>query len=261
MQNLYDPCDCGTISNTFEKTFGLSAIYDKFIWVAPEVRSDFSIDQAVFQSIVSGESVSVSIKHQMARSVKWKPPGCMAGNVLPGFTDSHGSVQRRLITFLFIKTVVDADMSKGDKINLEFPLILQKINRAYHEYSSKYGTRNLWADRVLPEYFHQQRRSMAASLNSIDAFLAHGGLMFGADLFVPADEFKLALKSFEQLSGYKHMRLTADVMRGPLQAAGCRIAKETRTWRHHGPKNRDYIIGCDLEMGGASGPGGEPGMI
>ena len=217
VQNLYDPCDCGTVSNTFEKQFGLAAIYEKFIWVAPEVRSDFSIDQAVFQSMVSGESVSIGIKHQTARAVEWSAPGCMAGNVLPGFTDSHGSVQRRLFIIHFIKTVLNADMAKAEKINAEFPKILLKINRAYHEYSGRYGTNNLWADRILPEYFWQQRRSMAASLNSIDAFLAHGGLIFAPDLFCPLEEFKLALKSFEQISSFKHMRLTPDVLSGPLQ--------------------------------------------
>lgn len=94
IQHLYDACDVGTISNTFEKVFGLSAIADKMLWVAPEVRADFSMDQAVFQSMISGESVSVGVKHQTARSVEWEAPGIMAGNVVPGFTDSQGSMQR-----------------------------------------------------------------------------------------------------------------------------------------------------------------------
>jgi hypothetical protein len=247
VQHLYDPCDVGTIGNNFEKTFGLAAIYDKFIWTAPEVRNDFTIDQAVFQSMVSGESVSVSIKHQTARSVQWTAPGIMAGNVLPGFSDSHGSLGRRWVVFLFVKTVADADMSKKDKISAEFPLILQKISRAYLEFSARFGNRNLWADMVLPDYFWQQRRNMAASLNSVDAFLQLGGLEFGPDLFVPLEDFKLGIKTFEQISGFKHMRLTEDMLRGPLQVVSCHIVREMRAYRHHPPKLRAYVIGCDLD--------------
>lgn len=165
--------------------------------------------------------------------------------------------------FYFERTVVDADMSKADKINCEFPLILQKISRAYAEYGARYGTKNLWSDRVLPAYFWEQRRSMAASLSSIEAFLAHGDVVYGSDLFMPLEEFKLALKSFEQVSSYKHAKLTPDTLRGPLQAAGCRIVRETRAWKHHGPKLRDYVIGCDLNLGGGgmggSGSGGMAG--
>ena len=48
--------------------------------MAPEIKSDFRMEQAEMQSIVSGESVQVAAKHLKAFSVEWNVPIIMAGN-------------------------------------------------------------------------------------------------------------------------------------------------------------------------------------
>ena len=55
---FYEDEDVGTLSDTPEKQFGLSAIYDKFCFIGPEITSKFGLGQADFQSLVSGENVS-----------------------------------------------------------------------------------------------------------------------------------------------------------------------------------------------------------
>ena len=103
IMEFFEIVDVGTLSNDSEITFGLSALYDKLVFVAPEIKGDLKIPQAVFQSIVSGEQVSVCRKFKTAESVTWKVPGILAGNELPNWTDNAGSIARRLVVYDFLK--------------------------------------------------------------------------------------------------------------------------------------------------------------
>ena len=58
-RNLYDQADVGTLSNNIERKFGLSALADKLLFIGPEIKADIQLEQAEFQSIVSGETVQV----------------------------------------------------------------------------------------------------------------------------------------------------------------------------------------------------------
>jgi hypothetical protein len=60
--HFYDIDDVRTLSNNVEKKFGLASIYDAFVFISPEIKGDISLEQAEFQSIVSGEQVSCAIK-------------------------------------------------------------------------------------------------------------------------------------------------------------------------------------------------------
>ena len=54
--------DVGTLSNNIERKFGLSALADKLLFIGPEIKADIQLEQAEFQSIVSGETVQVGGK-------------------------------------------------------------------------------------------------------------------------------------------------------------------------------------------------------
>lgn len=43
---LYERVDVGQLSNNCERQFGLSAFYDKLLFVAPEIKADFRIEQS-----------------------------------------------------------------------------------------------------------------------------------------------------------------------------------------------------------------------
>jgi hypothetical protein len=66
-RGLYEPGDVGVMSNNIERKFGLSALHDKFIFIGPEIKSDMALEQAEFQSVVSGETVQVATKFQTAQ--------------------------------------------------------------------------------------------------------------------------------------------------------------------------------------------------
>ena len=48
-------------SNNCEKKFALQAVWDKFILVCSEVKRDFCLEQAQWQQMMSGESITFSI--------------------------------------------------------------------------------------------------------------------------------------------------------------------------------------------------------
>jgi replicative DNA helicase len=69
VQKFYDPNDIGIISNDLEKTFGLSSIFDKYLFIGPEIKKNFALSQALLQSMISAEDVSIPVKHKTAESI------------------------------------------------------------------------------------------------------------------------------------------------------------------------------------------------
>lgn len=244
---FYEPADVGVLSNNVERQFGISAFWDKLLFCGPEIKGDLKIEQAEFQSIVSGESVQVAAKHKKAFTVEWNTPGILAGNEVPNFTDNAGSVQRRLLVFSFLNTVVNGDMKLADKLAAELPSILLKCNRAYLEASHKWGSRNVWT--VLPDYFQNTREEMAQAVNSIEAFLASQDVTIGADLCCLFDDFRDAWRSFSVANGYtQHTKgpTTHNLFRTPFEKHGIRVEKNV-TREHRGASKRGtWVIGADV---------------
>ena len=69
MKKFYESEDVRTLSNNVERKFGLSSIYDGFMFIAPEVKGDLCLEQAEFQSLVSGEDISIACKHKVRNYV------------------------------------------------------------------------------------------------------------------------------------------------------------------------------------------------
>lgn len=242
-KQFYEAIDVGCLSNNVERKFGLSAFHDKFLFVAPEIKSDLVLEQAEFQSMCSGEDITINTKFQKAYSKCWTTPGVLAGNEVPGWCDNAGSIQRRIILFDFHKQVTAGDARLGDKLETELPKVLVKCNRAYLEAVRAWGDANIWT--VVPEYFKNTRDSLAQQTNVVEGFLGSGDVVFGEAMFCPMEEFKLALKAFVQQNNYKAIKLTWDVFRGPLEKYN--ITKKRETLEYNGRKlTRDYLHGVDI---------------
>lgn len=251
---FYEAMDVGVLSNNIERKFGLSAFHDKYLFVAPEVKSDMCLEQAEFQSVVSGEDLQVNVKHKQAFSTTWSVPGALAGNEVPSWADNSGSVQRRVIVFEFARTVLNGDMKLGDKLETELPALIAKCNRAYLEMARRHSHANLWT--VLPAYFRATRDQLAQSVNSVEAFLASTEVVHGPDMFCPMADFRNALKAFEQSNNYKSKKYDTDFFRGPFAKFNVRIERVRKEYR--GVANvRDYVFGIDLN----DGVGGEDNAL
>lgn len=242
-KNFYDAQDVGVLSNNIERKFGLSAFYDKCLFLAPEIKSDLGIEQAEFQSVVSGEDLQVNVKHKKAFATTWTVPGALAGNEVPSWADNSGSVQRRVLLWEFVRAVTNGDMKLGDKLGDELPAILAKCNKAYLEMAERYSHVNIWT--VLPKYFKETRDQLAQSVNSVEAFLVSTEVIHGEELYCPMEDFRAALKTFEVSNNYRSKKYDVDFFRGPFSKYNLRIERAKKAYRGAN-KTRDYVLGIDI---------------
>jgi hypothetical protein len=240
---FFEQVDVGILSNNIEKKFGLSAFYDKFLFVAPEIKRDLQLEQAEFQSIVSGEDVQIAIKHQKAEGVTWTTPGILAGNEIPNWADNSGSITRRIIVFDFERSVTDGDMELGKKLELELPSLLVKCNRAYLHYVRQVGGDNVW--KHLPPYFIRKKHELLASTNSLVAFLTSDLVKLEDESFVPSVEFKASYKNFCADNNLTRPSFQKENLQFSFNQYGLREEMATRSYRGSQITTK-FIVGCDL---------------
>ena len=170
VKKMFGKQDVGTLSSNSEAKFGLEALENKLIWVISEIKRNLALDVADFQSMVSGEEVSVARKNKVASIVKWRAPGLLCGNERPGWIDSQGSIARRLVIFNFQQTVKshDVDCELEKKLQQELSALILKCNMAYrHTTEFNKGKGGIW--NLLPDYFHHQRRTLQISNDPVAA--------------------------------------------------------------------------------------------
>jgi hypothetical protein len=246
-QKFYEAEDVKTLSSNSEKQFGLSAIYDGFMFIAPECKSNMSLNQAELQSIISGEDVSVAVKHEKAKSIKWTTPGCMAGNELPDYKDASGSILRRLLVFDFPKQVKDkdADPHLNNKLAGEIPAILMKCIRAYIEYGQKYADKDAWA--VVPAYFKKIQKQVAMVTSSLTNFLESSAVDRGTNLFVPQQVFTPAYTIHcTQTLNLGKPRFNPDTYAGPFSSYGVDVREEAVTYKGRSYRKQPVFYGVDV---------------
>ena len=243
-KKFYEPEDVGTLSNNIEKKFGLSAIKDSFMFIAPEVKGDLALEQAEFQSMVSGEDVSVAVKNKTAVSIEWKVPGVLGGNEVPNWKDNSGSVLRRILPWNFSKQVMDADPQLDEKLNRELPIILLKCIRAYLDYSNRYRNKDIW--NVVPDYFKKIQKQVAMVASTIHNFLESTKIVFGKDLFVPQTLFIQVFNQHCQANNLGKPRFNQDFYAGPFSSRDIEVREEVVTYKGRTYHRQPVIYGVDV---------------
>jgi Family of unknown function (DUF5906) len=242
-KKFYDSDDVRTLSNNIEKKFGLWSIHDGFMFISPEVKGDLALEQAEFQSIVSGEDVSIARKNEKALSMTWNVPGILAGNEVPSYRDNSGSVLRRLVTWNFARQVSQPDPTLEHKLDEEIPLILCKCVRAYLEYSRKYSNKDIW--NVLPAYFKTVQAQVATLTNPLQHFLASEKLVYGPDKFIPQNAFVASYKEHCSLNTLGTPKFNEDVYAGPFSSRELEVRTTSMTYRGKAYATQKFIFGVD----------------
>ena len=249
-REFYDANDVGILSNNIEKKFGLSAFHDKFLFCAPEVKSDLHIEQAEFQSMVSGESLQINEKFKTAKSIEWKVPGILAGNEVPTWCDNAGSIARRIVLFDFERKVTHGDMELGKKLESEMPAILKKCASAYLEAARKCGNQNVW--NYLPAYFKNLQSEMAAATNSLENFLQSEKIVMGEDLYCDWQSFIRAAQAHAKEYNFNLKTVSKDFYSGPFDKYKITLDKTKKKALKY-PRNASgetrrcfWVFGCDL---------------
>jgi hypothetical protein len=243
-KKFYENEDIGTLSNNIEKKFGLSAIKDAFMFIAPEVKGDLALEQAEFQSMVSGEDVSVAVKNKTAVSIEWKVPGVLGGNEVPNWKDNSGSVLRRILPWNFSKQVRDADPQLDEKLNHELPIILLKCVRAYIDYSNKYRNKDIW--NVVPEYFKKIQKQVAMVASTLHNFLESTNIVFGKELFVPQTLFIQVFNQHCQANNLGKPKFNPDFYAGPFSSRDIEVREEVVTYKGRTYPKQPIIYGLDV---------------
>jgi len=176
LRSVYPVDRVGTIGNVMERVFGLQNLLDKWMIIAPELRSNSSLDQATWQSMISGESVMVPRKNQTA--VVGEVFQCHvigAANEHLNFKDAGGCNSRRQAIIPFNHKPKDVDTGLKANLKEELPKILQKIVGCYLALTEDRRGADFW--RVCPEFFRTQRNNNMAHSNTLVNFLLHDGTL------------------------------------------------------------------------------------
>lgn len=190
---VFDPGDVGYLSNNIQKKFGLEAIYNKKLFLALDIDDKFNLDQTTFQSVVSGEEVSIQRKNKTALSLKWTVPGAFAGNKLPSWTDNAGSLSRRLITVEYLRPLTKIDTGLKGRCMDELDRFIQAINQCYRHLVDKYA--HVALKSVLPRKFLESQRRAEIALSPLMAF-AKDKCIFSEDEIITKVDFLRAFKGY-----------------------------------------------------------------
>lgn len=242
--HFYDVDDVRTLSNNVEKKFGLSSIYDAFVFISPEIKGDISLEQAEFQSIVSGEQVSCAIKHEKAKTMTWKVPGILGGNEVPSWKDNSGSVLRRILTWNFGKQVKDADPTLEKKLESEIPVILQKCIRAYLEYAQKYANKDIW--NIVPQYFKDVQRQVATVSSTLENFLQSPYIKYNPELCCPQKIFVEKFNEHCTANNLGKPRFNQDFYAGPFSQRDIEVRQHTAMYNGVPFSMQPFIFGLDI---------------
>lgn len=245
-RKFYEAEDVATLSNNIEKKFGLSSIYNGLMFISPEIKGDLQLEQAEFQSMVSGEDVSIARKNEKALSMQWKTPGILGGNEVPNWRDNSGSILRRLCTWNFSRKISPeiADPQLEPKLEKELPAILCKCLRAYLEYSQKYADKDIWS--VLPKYFRTVQNQVATVTNSLTHFLSCEKFKYGADLFVPQRIFIAMLNAHCRDNNLSICKFNEDSYAGPFSAKDLEVRVESHIYNGVSYSTQPFIFGLDF---------------
>lgn len=243
-RKFYGPEDVRTLSNNVEKKFGLSAIYDSYMFIAPEVKNDLALEQAEFQSVVSGEDVSIAVKCEKAKSIEWKTPGILGGNEVPHWKDNSGSILRRILTFNFGKQVKESDTTLESKLELELSVILQKCVRAYLEYSQKYANKDVW--NVVPEYFKTVQKQVAMVTSTLENFLQSPTVDLNPKACCPRAEFVSKFNQYCTANNLGKPKFNYDFYAGPFSQRDIVVRHHTMAYKGRMMANQEFIFGIDL---------------
>ena len=240
-KQFYDDQDVAIMSNNIQTKFGLSDIHDKFLFIAPEIKRDWGIEQSEFQEIVSGGTLNINVKYKQSEVIDWKTPGILGGNENPDFIDNSGSIKRRIVVTRFDKKVKCGDTMLGKKLQNEIPNILKQCNMFYQEHAKIYSRddgSDIWSH--LPSYFIETQQKMNEATSSLANFMNSGKLKFGSDCSMSEIAFKHYFKLHCNENNIKQSwRWNADFYQSHFNNHNIVIVKKN---------NKNVLMGVDIHL-------------
>jgi hypothetical protein len=214
--SLLEARDIGYLNNSGQKTFSLDGLQDKLMYLALDIDENFTLDQVTWQSMVSGEEVSVTRKFKQPLTVIWKSHGGFAGNKLPGWTDNAGSLSRRLVVIEFLTPVSRSDPNLYENCLRAKDRFLKVINSAYMELAVLYKNRGI--KEMMPSKFKMSEQKALVELNCLVAFIQECAELdpdpVDRTFFAPMKDFQDCFKAYCRRNSIKHKALVYNFYTG-----------------------------------------------
>lgn len=255
VRDFYPSSCVTTLSSNIEQKFGLSAIYKGLVCVCAEVRSEFGLDQAEWQSCISGEEVQINIKNKTAIPHKWTTPFFFLGNELPNYKNASGSVDRRFFLFEFNKKVRNSDPHLLLKLKRNIDLFQRKSVALYHAALREHGDRDIWANGVVGSQLTTWRDGVKLQTDALYSFLKTDRFQFAPLLFMPLKDFKEEYYGFRQSNGMDKVRWSPSHFKEVFEECGVYISSDALAYPPNSgaqPQVQEYLFGCDIADGTTS---------
>lgn len=244
---FYPPTKVSTLASNIEQKFGLSAIYKGLVCVCAEVREDFGLDQADWQSAVSGEEVQIAIKNKTAFPHKWDTPMFFLGNELPNYRNNSGSVVRRFFMVEFRKKVRAnaSDPHLFDKFVANIDQFQRKGVALYHMLLQKYGENDIWAQNVVGPQLNEFVLHMKKQTDVLFDFCNSPAFVVHQEAFMPMVDFQKAYMEYRRQNGMDKVSWKADHYNAVFSDMGLHIATDKRSYNGQNIK-RNHLVGIDV---------------
>lgn len=212
VMKAFHQSDVGVMQNNIEEQFGMQTFGEKKVLCGPDIRSDFRLPQATFQSLVTGERISIARKNKSVLEIqKWTAQIVFATNTGVGYKDDGGAVTRRIIPFYF-NVGIQGEMVRTDlpqQLEKELLATIIKYNRCYLEVIAKYGKQPL--QKILPPEMRRNREQLREETGDVAAFIAQcGWCEKGNESYVIKSDFIRALKAFVRAERNKQFEMGGD---------------------------------------------------
>ena len=167
----------GCITSTTEGTFGLESLFNKRLVLFPDMSESIgkNLQKETWQSMVSGEKVSVAQKHKKALADKpWRVPLAACANGFPNWKDTSGAVQRRMGVFLWSEPIAQRDSSMEQRIIAEeLVAVLLRCVTAYRAACDRFTGGDFWK-RVATGIMKDAQKVVIEESSPLSAFLMNG---------------------------------------------------------------------------------------
>jgi hypothetical protein len=232
INSMFPSGSVGVITATQEKQFGLEGLYKKRVVMIPDLPKEFHklIPQSDFQSMISGECVSIARKNKTAISNNiWTSPLIAAGNHLfENYNDNSGSISRRLVVFNFTNMIKSRDTELKKKIiQDELVTIMLRCIAQYRRACDRFKGRDFWKC-IAPQPLVEQQALVKEETNYLANFLKNGDEYYQV-LYKQGEITRLKdlNKAFSNHMKYTHKRERATIGRDyyPIKAAGYTMDK------------------------------------
>lgn len=231
VKRMFSPGSVGVITATQEQQFGLESLCQKRLIMIPDLPKKFGkiINQSDFQSMVTGEGVSVARKNKTAISDQdWTVPMLGAGNYLPDYNDNSGSISRRLVVFLFSVLITARNTALKDTIiRDELVTIMIRCIVRYRTTCERWGGADFWV-KIAPASLREVQSEVKEETNYLANFLANGDdyyqVLYVKGTVTPMDQLE---KAFSNHMRIKHKQDKAKIGddKHPIKAAGYTIER------------------------------------